>query len=103
VTDVPYVPRSLGRETTYQRDLDDWDEVRAEVARLARQVAGEAARPIARVVVKVRFVPFVTRTHGLALTEEVTVEQAALVALDRFTTRRPVRLLGVRAEFAPDR
>jgi hypothetical protein len=28
------------------------------------------------------------------------IEQAALAALDRFTERRPVRLLGVRAEFA---
>jgi hypothetical protein len=29
------------------------------------------------------------------------IEHAALAALDRFTSRRPVRLLGVRAEF-PD-
>jgi hypothetical protein len=28
------------------------------------------------------------------------IEQAALAALDKFTDRRPVRLLGVRAEFA---
>src|SRR5262245_15417582 len=41
VTGTPYVARSLSRETTYQRDLDDWDEVRTEVARLARQVADE--------------------------------------------------------------
>jgi len=99
VTGAPYVARSLGRETTYQRDLDDWDEVRAEVARLARQVAEEAAgRQVTRVVVKVRFVPFTTRTRGRAL-GSWAIEQAALAALDRFTTRRPVRLLGVRAEF----
>ncbi|GAB2819794.1 DNA polymerase IV [Actinoallomurus bryophytorum] len=104
VTGTPYVARSRGREVTYQRDLEDWDEVRAEVERLARLVADECAaedRPVARVVVKVRFVPFTTRTHGQAVAAATgsAVEQAALAALARFTTRRPVRLLGVRAEF----
>jgi DNA polymerase-4 len=53
------------------------------------------------VVVKVRFVPFTTRTHGQAVAAPTgsAVEQAALAALARFTTRRPVRLVGVRAEF----
>ena len=54
-------------------------------------------------MVKVRYVPFTTRTHGHPLgtptTEVAAIEQAALAALDRFTERRPVRLLGVRAEF----
>jgi nucleotidyltransferase/DNA polymerase involved in DNA repair len=55
------------------------------------------------VVVKVRYAPFTTHTHGQSLTtpttEAVVIEQAALAALGRFTERRPVRLLGVRAEF----
>lgn len=50
VTDAPYVPRSVGRETTFPEDLRDWEDVRR--------------------------------------------------ALDAFTDRRPVRLLGVRAQFA---
>ncbi|GLZ12824.1 DNA polymerase IV [Actinomadura sp. NBRC 104425] len=107
VDGAPHVPRSRGRETTYQRDLRDWQEVRREVANLARQVADEAAaerRPAARVVVKVRYAPFITRTHGRTLeaptAEAARIEEAALAALDRFTERRPVRLLGVRAEFA---
>jgi nucleotidyltransferase/DNA polymerase involved in DNA repair len=104
VTGTPYVARSRGREITYQHDLDDWDEVRTEIVRLARLVAEECAaeeRAVARVVVKVRFVPFTTRTHGQAVTAMTgsALEQAALAALARFTTRRPVRLLGVRAEF----
>jgi nucleotidyltransferase/DNA polymerase involved in DNA repair len=107
VTGVPYVARSGGRETTYQEDLADWDEVRREVARLARQVAGEVTRPVVRVVVKVRFVPFTTRTRSRTLpaptTEGAAVEQAALEVLDRFTERRPVRLLGVRVEFGEER
>ncbi|MGI5493471.1 DNA polymerase IV [Microtetraspora malaysiensis] len=108
VVGTPYVPRSRSRETTFQHDLDDWDEVRHEVVRLARRVAGDVAaerRPAVRVVVKVRYAPFVTHTHGHALeaptAEPAAIEEAALAALDRFAERRPVRLLGVRAEF-PD-
>jgi DNA polymerase-4 len=106
VDSAPYVARSHGRETTFQRDIADWDAVRAEVARLARAVAADIAaeqRPAGRVVVKVRYVPFFTQTHGCPLAEPTTdpapIEQAALAALDRFTGRRAVRLLGVRAEF----
>ena len=36
--------------------------------------------------------------------DEAVIGPAALAALDKFTDRRPVRLLGVRAEFAdPER
>ncbi len=49
-------------------------------------------------VVKIRYAPFVTVTHGVTLTG--TIEEAALAALELFTPDRPVRLLGVRAEFA---
>ncbi|MEZ0072107.1 DNA polymerase IV [Planotetraspora sp. GP83] len=105
VTATPYLARSRSRETTYQHDLGDWEEVRREVAHLARRVAEDVAaerRPATRVVVKVRYAPFVTHTHGHALpapTADVTeIERAALAALDEFTERRPVRLLGVRAE-----
>jgi len=70
-----------------------------EVTRLAMQVADEVSeRTVARVVVKVRFAPFVTVTHGVPLTG--TIEEAAQAALGQFTPGRPVRLLGVRAEFA---
>jgi nucleotidyltransferase/DNA polymerase involved in DNA repair len=107
VVGTPYLARSRSRETTFQRDIDDWDEVRREVVLLARRVAGDVAterRPASRVVVKVRYAPFITHTHGHGLvaptTEARVIEQAALTALDLFTERRPVRLLGVRAEFA---
>ncbi len=107
VTDLPYVPRSHSREETFQEDLDDWQEVRRHVIRLAHRVADDVAdggRAVARVVVKVRYAPFLTRTHGQPLpeptTDAVALETGAIAALDRFTERRPVRLLGVRAEFA---
>ncbi|WUI00313.1 DNA polymerase IV [Spirillospora sp. NBC_00431] len=106
VSDAPHVPRSRGREVTFQRDLPDWNDVRREVSELARRVAGDVAedgRNVARVVVKVRYAPFITQTHGRTLetpaADAESIEEAALAALDAFTRRRPVRLLGVRAEF----
>jgi DNA polymerase-4 len=105
VEPAPYVPRSHGREVTFQQDLTDWEQVRQEVARLARQVAAEIAgqRPAARVEVKVRYVPFFTRIHGrklpAATSDSAVIEQAALAVLGQFTSHRPVRLVGVRAEF----
>ena len=107
VDDTPYVARSRSRETTFQEDLEDWAEVRAEVSKLAKRVADDVlaeGRPAARVVVKVRYAPFFTRTHGRALPAPTTdagdIERGALAALALFTAGRPVRLLGVRAEFA---
>jgi DNA polymerase IV len=101
VDPTPYVARSHGREVTFQRNIADWARVAEEVARLARQVAAEVTdRPVARVVVKVRYAPFVTITHGVPLTGGF--EEAASAALAQFTPGRPVRLLGVRAEFADD-
>jgi DNA polymerase IV len=103
---APYVPRSHGQEITYQHDITDWDQVRNEVTRLARRVAADIAgrqRPARRVVVKVRYAPFITQTHGhplpAATSDGAAIEQAALAALGQFRPGRPVRLLGVRAEF----
>jgi nucleotidyltransferase/DNA polymerase involved in DNA repair len=109
VSAEPYVPRSRSRETTFQRNIEDWAQVREEVLRLAAQVTRDVEaeqRPAVRIVVKVRHAPFFTSTHGQTLAEPTSdgtvIGQAALAALDKFTDRRPVRLLGVRAEFPPD-
>jgi nucleotidyltransferase/DNA polymerase involved in DNA repair len=105
VDDTPYVARGHGREETFQRNIADWPGVQAEVVRIARLLAGDLVqepRPAVRVVVKVRYAPFVTETHGVTLSspssDAPVIERAALEALERFTGRRPVRLLGVRAE-----
>jgi nucleotidyltransferase/DNA polymerase involved in DNA repair len=109
VIGTPYVARSRSRERTFQENIEDWHDVRREVLTLTRDVAADIAseeRPVSRVVVKVRYAPFLTHTHQRSLpapTREVAaLEQAALEALDRFTSRRPVRLLGVRVEFDAD-
>jgi nucleotidyltransferase/DNA polymerase involved in DNA repair len=106
VTDEPYQPRGHGRETTFQENIADWDRVRAEIVRLAALVTQDVAaenRPAARIIVKVRYAPFMTysRSHPLAepTMDPAAIEAGALAALDRFTRHDPVRLLGVRAEF----
>lgn len=105
VTSAPYVARSRSRETTFQQDLQDWDRVRDEVAVLGRRVADDAAgerRRVVRVIVKVRYAPFDTHTHGRTLTPPASdagaIERTARSALEAFDSGRPVRLLGVRAE-----
>jgi DNA polymerase-4 len=54
--------------------------------------------------VKVRFVPFFTHTRSMTLpapTDDVELlVKAAREVLGKFDLDRPVRLLGVRAEFA---
>jgi len=106
VDDSPYVARGHGKEETFQANIGDWSRVQAEVLRIAGLLAVDLVaepRPAVRVVVKVRYAPFVTETHGVTLaapsSEAAVIEAAALSALERFTGRRPVRLLGVRAEF----
>ena len=106
VDDSPYVARGHGREETFQQNIADWTQVQAEVARIAGLLAVDLAReprPAIRVVVKVRYAPFITETHGVTLaspsSDAAVISQAAADALGRFAGRRPVRLLGVRAEF----
>jgi DNA polymerase-4 len=106
VDDTPYVARGHGREETFQQNIADWPVVQAEVMRIAGLLAVDLAaepRPAVRVIVKVRYAPFITETHGVTLgspsSDAAVISQAALSALERFAGRRPVRLLGVRAEF----
>ena len=108
VTAEPYIAKGHGRERTFQHDIVDPGEARREVAGLARELAAdlrEEGREVVRVVVKVRFAPFFTSTHGVTLARPTIhpdeIERAALAALGRFDLDRPVRLLGVRAELSP--
>ena len=104
VSAEPWVARSRSRETTFQENLEEWSLVRAAVADLARSLAPSVEeRAVLRVVVKVRFAPFSTETHGAALpradTDPEAIAAAAELALEKFTRRRPVRLVGVRVEY----
>ncbi|MGH3762813.1 DNA polymerase IV [Actinophytocola sp.] len=106
VTSTPWTPRSRSRETTFQEDLTAPADVASQVAVLARRVAEDVVaegRPAARVAVKVRFAPFFTHTRSMTLpvptSDAAVIEEAALTVLARFADDRPIRLLGVRAEF----
>jgi DNA polymerase-4 len=108
VDPTPWVPRAHGRETTFQVDLTDWDEVAAEARRLSDQVAEDIARDgrvAVRVGVKVRYVPFETRQRSLTLAAPTgdagAIGEAAVELVRRLDHDRKVRLLGVRAEMAP--
>ena len=107
VIGTPWVARSHSRETTFQQNLADWADVRREVVLLTHRVHQDVladGRPAGRVAVKVRFAPFFTATRSTTLTVPTSdvevLAAAALDLLERFEHGRPIRLLGVRAEFA---
>ena len=110
VSAEPWVPRGVSREHTFQRDLTTREEIENELRRIALDTAEDVrkdGRDVVRVVVKVRVVPFITKTRGMALgaptADPEAIAVGALAALDRFPPiERPVRLLGVRAEFVRD-
>jgi len=100
------VARGHGRGRTFQRDLTDPEEIKREVSRHAHYLMEDVpaeGRPVIRVTVKVRFVPFFTRQHAVKLAEptedEAVIEEGAHRALAKFELDRPVRLLGIRGEF----
>jgi DNA polymerase-4 len=94
--------KSSGSENTFERDLTSLDEMRQEVADMARSSASWLTKRelFARtVVIKVRYSDFttVTRSHTEAPTrDESSIVARAVALLDRTEAgRRPVRLLGV--------
>ncbi len=106
VSSEPWVPKGISRERTFQQDLESPAEIREQLRRLTRKLMDDLlkdGRPVIRMTVKVRFVPFFTQQKAVKLAEPTTdieaIEAAALAALDRFEMDRKVRLLGVRGEF----
>lgn len=98
--------KSIGHESTYERDLSDLSHIDRELLRLSDAVAkrlrsgGWVARTVA---VKVRFGDFTTLTRSQTLAEPTDVAQriaAEARALFRAAGAdgRGIRLLGVRAE-----
>ncbi len=108
VTAEPWVRRGLSHQTTFPRDLTDRAEIEAEVRALAERVTADVVageRWIRKVAIVVRFPSFYTPTRITTLPEPTqdaaVVAAAAIGLLDKFDLRRPVRLLGVRAELTP--
>ena len=108
VDDTPWIPRAHGRETTYQTDLTDPDEIAAALRTLADSVVEDLAREgraCVRVHLKVRFKAFWTLTRVRTLSgptmDAAVLAATALELLAKLDDDRPIRLLGVRAEMVP--
>lgn len=109
VDDTPWVARGHSRETTFQRDLTEPgqvdDAVRELAARVLEDVAGEG-RPVIGLTLKVRYAPFVTKTHARKIPQTFDRSEILARAVDLaavIEAGRPVRLLGLRADMAmPD-
>jgi DNA polymerase-4 len=96
-------PKSLTRETTFQRDTNDWARIRTTLLMLTRELLAQLRDQgyVARgVTVKLRFADFDTHTHAVTLAaatdEPEPIEHAALQCLKRFALIKKVRLVGVR-------
>jgi DNA polymerase-4 len=109
VDDTPWVARGHSRETTFQRDLTDPaqvdDAVRELTAHVLEDVVAEG-RPVVGLTLKVRYTPFITKTHARKIPETFDRNEILARALDLaagIEAGRPIRLLGLRAEMAmPD-
>ena len=103
---VESTPKSVSRETTFERDLHvrrDREVLGHVLDRLCERVAGDLARKqlAGRTIgVKIRFDDFRTVTRDLTLPQPVidatSIRQAAGLGLKRIPMERRIRLLGVR-------
>ena len=106
IDDRPVVPhwdpKSSGSENTFAHDLTSLDEIRQEVAAMARHAAAWLATRgllCRTVTIKVRYADFttITRSHSTSSPTrepEVIVERAVQLLARTQAGARPVRLLG---------
>jgi DNA polymerase-4 len=96
-------PKSISRETTFQRDVSDWQVIAKTLAELTKEVVTsmkEEDYQCRTITVKVRFSDFKTYTRAKTLDESTDsleeVKRAAFDCLKRFELKKKVRLIGVR-------
>ena len=97
-------PKSSSRETTFQRDTNDWQTIAKTLAGLVKEVADDISRAgylCRTVTVKIRFDDFKTYTRAKTMPEftdsNEVIRKAAFEALGKFEIKKKVRLIGVRA------
>ena len=95
--------KSIGRETTFQRDTSDPDFLRETITTLSQSVASELESHGCggrTVTLKIRYQNFSTHTRSVTSPEPVntalTIKSRAFQLLSRFDLARKVRLVGVR-------
>ena len=108
IDDSPLVthwePKSISRETTFQKDVANWQFIAKTLAELTREVVtdmkenGFKARTV---TVKIRFSDFETLTRAHTIPQSTDAEgeirKAAFACLKRVELKKKVRLVGVRA------
>ncbi|PKN75041.1 MAG: DNA polymerase IV [Deltaproteobacteria bacterium HGW-Deltaproteobacteria-10] len=96
--------KSVSRETTFQKDVQDWQVIAKTLAALTKEVvsdmrdSGFAAKTV---TVKIRFGDFQTLTRAKTMVDytdsEEEMRKAAFACLKRIKLNKRVRLIGVRA------
>ena len=96
-------PKSISRENTFQRDVDNWQVIAKTLAELAKEVVinmkeeGYQGRTVS---LKIRFNDFKTYTRAKTLSRhtdsEEEIRKAAFDCLGRLELKKKVRLIGVR-------
>jgi DNA polymerase-4 len=96
-------PKSTSREITFQKDIENWQDIAKNLAELVREVAADLKRSGYKgrtIMVKVRFSDFktVTRAKTLDVPTDTASEirKAAFECLGRVEIKNKIRLLGVR-------
>ncbi|HUL22341.1 MAG TPA: DNA polymerase IV [Thermodesulfobacteriota bacterium] len=96
-------PKSISRETTFQRDVENWQVIAKTLVDLIKEVIhnmkeeGYQGRTI---TLKIRFSDFKTYTRARTLSQhgdsEEEIRKAAFDCLGRIELKKKVRLVGVR-------
>ena len=96
--------KSISRETTFQKDVHDWQAIAKTLANLTREVAADMRDSgfVAKTVtIKIRFGDFQTLTRATTMVDymdsEEEMRKVAFACLKRIDLNKRVRLIGVRA------
>ncbi len=96
-------PKSISRETTFQKDIDNWQLIAKNLVELIREVIASLKEESYRgktVTVKIRFNDFKTFTRAKTLDgftdSEADIRRAAFECLGKFELKKKVRLIGFR-------
>ncbi len=97
-------PKSISRETTFQKDVRDWQFIAKTLADLTKRVVADMKQSGYRAqtfTLKLRFSDFETftraKTVDMATDSEEVIRRAIFECLKRIDLTKRVRLLGVRA------
>ena len=97
-------PKSISRETTFQKDIANWQFIAKTLADLTREVVTDMkdnSFKARTVTVKVRFSDFETVTRATTIPQstdrEEEIRKAAFASLKRVELKKRVRLIGMRA------